>query len=445
MRTPIVILVGSLLTACSGTRVVYLPAPANDPAPVRPAPPPVIVVAPAPMPPVAVTIARVEDNRLLVSTNQPAYLAVFEIIPNRGLTLAYPTSARQRQLSLAGSNWITVSRWSQDADNYDRDPRRARQSYSERHLYVIASDRPLRLTDDAFNDEYLRTVVGPRAYRADQPYETMAALSRRFVSAVRDEEWGEDLFTTAVARPTVVGRVAKIYCPDGSVTYVREEMASLASCPYRRRRDGADDQPMPPRPDSVVASNGRPVPFHRPDPTKPTPVFRVPKPADVEPVVEQQGNRRMPPPGNPNDGHPNRPGNDNNNGNSNNGNNSNGNNSNGNNNGAGQRGNGQPTDDHDNAKTTRRIGPWGIPIPVTPTKPERPVQAAPPEQKPDNKPDNKPATPPEHKDDPKPKADPNDKHGRAEPAADSTSTSAADSTSDGKRRKGKPRTQEQKQ
>ncbi|HEY2025899.1 MAG TPA: hypothetical protein VGG78_02760, partial [Gemmatimonadaceae bacterium] len=359
MRIPFVLfLAGASLAACAGTRVVYVPAPGSAPAPVpvatRPLPPP-----PMPMPPVAVTIARVEDNRLLVSTNQPAYLAVFEIVPNRGVTLAYPTTPK-RQLALAGSNWITVSRWSEN-DRYDRGSRRSDQGLPERHLYVIASDRPLRLTDDAFDDAYLRTVVGPHAYRADEPYETMAALSRRFVPAVRDEEWGEDLFTTMVARPTIVVRVARIYCPDGSVTYVREDMAVIATCPYRRRRDDGDDQPMsmPPRPDSVVASNGRPIAFHRPDPARPTPVFRVPQPADVQPVVEQQGNRRLPLPGNPTDGDGHR--------------------------GAGNDtmrvvGNpnkpvtGQPADPHDNSKPVRRIGPWGIPIPATPEKPDHPTK-----------------------------------------------------------------------
>ena len=103
MRTPLVIVAGALLLACSsGTRIVYVPAPAT-----RPAPAPVRVV-PMPMPPVGVTIVRVDDRRLQVSTNQPAYLAVFEIVPNRGVTLVYPAMPRQRQLALTGSNWLTV-------------------------------------------------------------------------------------------------------------------------------------------------------------------------------------------------------------------------------------------------------------------------------------------------------------------------------------------------
>ncbi|MDQ6633351.1 MAG: hypothetical protein M3Z10_01195 [Gemmatimonadota bacterium] len=303
MRTSFVILAGSLLVACGGTRVVYVPAPSSTPAPVAktmPAP----RVIPAPMPPVAVTIARVDDNRLLVSTNQPAYLAVFEIVPNRGVTLVYPASPRHRQVALTGSNWVSLARWASrdDYDRYARDDRRDRydrvarpyrRGPMERHVYAIASDRPLRLTDDAFNDDYLRNVVGTRAYRDDEPYEAMSALALRFVPPGREEQWGEDLYTMDIARPSVVVRVAKIYCPDGSVIYVRDEMADRASCPWRGRV-GTASAPPPARPDSVIASNGRPV-GRGPDPRTTQPlIFRIPRPVDA-PVVEQAG-RRAPDP-----------------------------------------------------------------------------------------------------------------------------------------------------
>ncbi len=293
MRTLLAILAASVLVACSsGTRIVYVPAPAPAPAAKRaPAP------APMPMPPVAVTIARVEDSRVLVSTNQPAYLAVFEIVPGRAVSLVYPSSARQRRVALSGSSWLTVSHWRGDDgarsvrndrdgrdDRYDRDGRRVRRRATERHLYAIASDRPLRLSEAAFDHDYLRTVVGSRAMRDDDPYDVMAALSRRFVPAGDEEDWGEDLFTLDASRPAVVVRVAKIYCPDGSVTYVREDMADRASCPWTGRSGGRLG-PMP-RPDSVMASSGRPI-VRRPDQRGPA-VFRVPKP-DEGPTVEQQG------------------------------------------------------------------------------------------------------------------------------------------------------------
>ena len=112
MRTSFVALAGSLLlSACvSGTRVVYVPVPADgstQPAP-APAPvPPPVEVAP---PPVAVTIVRADEGRLLVSLDQPAYLAVFDIVPGRGVTMLYPASARQRQVAIVGARWLDP-RW----------------------------------------------------------------------------------------------------------------------------------------------------------------------------------------------------------------------------------------------------------------------------------------------------------------------------------------------
>ncbi len=278
MRTPIVILAGSLLlTACvSGTRVVYVPTPGTTPAPAAvPTPQP---SAPA-MVPVGVTIVRPEDSRLLVSTNQPAYLAVFEIVPNGGVTLVYPTTATHRQTLLSGSSWLPIA-WRSQRGGMPAG-RNAREGYGQQssvhYVYAIASDRPLRLTAGAFDDANLRGMLGGSAYFAANPYETMGALSRQFVPPGTDEGWGEDLYTMDMTRPGMAtARVAKVYCADGSVTYVRDEIAARAACPARVRGT-ASTRAGSPRPDSVVASNGRPVQRGY-DPKMRTPVYRVPKP-----------------------------------------------------------------------------------------------------------------------------------------------------------------------
>lgn len=261
MRAPLVVIAGSLLMACSsGTRIIYVPAPATAPAPTA------VRTAPAPQPPVGVNIVRVDEHRLQVSTNQPAYLAVFEIVPYRGVTLVYPANPRQRQVALTGTSWLNVA-WRSDRganDDDERDMRRERRRAMTHHIYAIASERPLRLTDGAYDDVALRGMLGVRVYLADDPYETMTALSRRFVPPQKDEDWGEDVYTMDVVRPAVV-RVAKIYCPDGSVMYVRDEMAERAVCPNRGRGAG---------PDSVVASNGQRV-ARRMEPG-PSRIFRVP-------------------------------------------------------------------------------------------------------------------------------------------------------------------------
>ncbi|MFI5257232.1 MAG: hypothetical protein ACHQRK_08220, partial [Gemmatimonadales bacterium] len=109
MRPPLAVLAISLLvSACvSGTRVVYVPVPASGTSSVVVQEPPLVPVV---MTPVGVTIVQATQSQLLVSLDQPAYLAVFEIVPERGVTLVYPASTRQRQVPLAGSQWLSL-RW----------------------------------------------------------------------------------------------------------------------------------------------------------------------------------------------------------------------------------------------------------------------------------------------------------------------------------------------
>jgi len=276
MRTPFAALAGSLLvSACvSGTRVVYVPVPATDTVVVaaKPAPAPKPVeIAP---PPVAVTIVRADEGRILVSLDRPSYLAVFDIVPGRGVTLLYPASARQRQMTLVGARWLDP-RWG-TLNRYDAasSGRYARNDRPLTHyVYAVASERPLRLDNASFDDDLLANMLGVRATFVDDPYDTRDAIVRQFVAATRDEDWGEDMYTMEAMRSTQVVRVARVYCADGSVVYVRDELADRALCPRNVsvRGDGWGV-----RPDSVVAWSGRRV-SHNFDPNVRTPVYRIPR------------------------------------------------------------------------------------------------------------------------------------------------------------------------
>ena len=41
-----------------------------------------------------VSIVRTEENRVLVQTSRQAYIAVFEVVPGRGVSLVYPAALR---------------------------------------------------------------------------------------------------------------------------------------------------------------------------------------------------------------------------------------------------------------------------------------------------------------------------------------------------------------
>lgn len=258
----------ALLAGCAPMPgVVYAPTPGSAPE------------AQAPMPPVGVTIVDADDDRVLVSTNQPAHVAVFEIIQGRGVRLVYPVSPKQRRVAQAGSGWLMLAASRGDdrmarGDRYDRVLERSRVRY----LYALASERPLWLNDSAFDDEWLGTMLGSRAASAIDPYETMQAISRRFLPpAPSEEEWGEDLYRIESVRRGQPTRIAKVYCPDGSIVYVRDDEAEREGCPWGGRDRGRGTRPAgAPRPDSVVSSTGRHV-ASRPGPRLRTPVFRVPR------------------------------------------------------------------------------------------------------------------------------------------------------------------------
>jgi len=270
------VLVGA--AACGPTYVVQS---APQPAPQR-------VTVPPPPPrvdPLQVSIVRPEDGRVLVQTSRPAYLAVFEIVPGRGVAVVYPRPAQPRDLTVTGLTWISLY-WTMRYDyRY--------ASSDTRYIYAVASDTPLRLDDSDYDRYHLERRLGS-TFNGYSPNATVRAISREFVRAQPDEYWGEDMFTVALApsRVIVTIRWARVYCPGGGYFEVREDIADHVWCPARNTGRG---RPVTQAPDSVFASNGRRVP-RRLDPTARTPIFRVPAPTDVG---QQQGHPQDPPPRTP--------------------------------------------------------------------------------------------------------------------------------------------------
>jgi hypothetical protein len=232
--------------------------------------------------PLQVNIVRPEDGRVLVQTSRPAYLAVFEIVPGRGVSLVYPRPMQPVDVLLNGLTWVNVY-WTM---RYDLDRRFA--SSDTRYIYAVASDTPLRFADGDYDRSHLERRLGSTFY-SSTPNAAVRAISREFVRAQPDEYWGEDMYTMALApsRIVVAIRWARVYCPGGGYFEVREDVADHIFCPSRNTSRG---RPVTIVPDSVFASNGRRVPRHM-DPTARTPIFRVPAPTDVG----QQGQPQTPP------------------------------------------------------------------------------------------------------------------------------------------------------
>lgn len=264
--------------ACGPTYVVQSPpgsVPQRAPEPPR-------------MPPMEVSIVRADENRLLIQTSRQAYIAVFEIVPGRGVSLVYPASLRPRNVQQTGLTWVNVY-WTMRPDYRFT-------SSDTRYIYAVASDTPLRLDDDDYDSRHLQRALGS-AYWSSNPNAAVRAIAREFVRTQPDEWWGEDMTSMPLmsGRITMAIRLARVFCPDGSIFEVREDMVDRVWCPARRGGPRPGERPGAAPPDSVFSSNGRRVP-RRMDPSARTPIYRVPAGTEVGQQQGQPTNQPQNPP-----------------------------------------------------------------------------------------------------------------------------------------------------
>ena len=284
MRIPVrrvATLIASLaLAACSSGTVIVVRPPA-------PPPPP-----PRRIEPLEITVARPVRGQLVVQTNRPSYVALFEIVPERGVALLAPSYAHQRTWMLAGLNWVPVS-WKVQSSMYYGRP--SGTSLPARWVYALASDEPLHLPDEAFHPGYLRRVLGPAAYRGTNPYVTMRAIARAFVPSVIDEAWAEDAYALAATYASDPYRTVRIYCANRTVYDVPEEMADRAWCPVHSPTGGTVVRSVPTRPDSIVVSTGQRARRRLPETTPVRrPIDRVSEPTRPEYVPVATENNTPP-------------------------------------------------------------------------------------------------------------------------------------------------------
>jgi hypothetical protein len=253
MRSPVRLLATALVVALTTACVTVVPGPV--PARTR-------VPAPPPPEPLELSIAHPIQGELPVQTSRASYVAIFEIVPGRGVSIVYPSSANDPSLVLSGLNWVPVW-WTAQRWAYANGRGTERQT---RYIYAVASERPLYIGGESFETGYFRRALGMRTYLADDPYETMRAVAQLVVPPQRDESWAEDEYVLLPDTRSI--RTARIYCPGGRVYTVPEDFASRAWCPTRTRvvvlngrRSTIDDvsaPQTPTRPDSAIGQgNGR--------------------------------------------------------------------------------------------------------------------------------------------------------------------------------------------
>ena len=153
----------SLAACSSGTTYVVR---SREPAPAPPPPPPRVVQQPV-VEPLEVVIGRPVRGQLLIQTSRPAYVAIFDIVPERGVTMIRPSAyQRQRRFVVSGLSAIPVW-WSPGIQSVPNATRGAAdRPQASRFVYAIASDVPLRLPDDQKRTSRysLRTLVSPHPH-----------------------------------------------------------------------------------------------------------------------------------------------------------------------------------------------------------------------------------------------------------------------------------------
>ncbi len=154
--------------------------------------------------------------------SEPAYIAVFVVVPGSGVRLLYP-EVDQSRLQYAGyhSEPLFGAHFDDDIYNVVLGPGTGGPSY----LYIVASRYPLDVGRFVHRPSRLATTVGYKSARSFNPDVAMDALLNRVVSLGGSDSWDADVYMLWVDQPRFyangsVWGFQDIYCASGFVMRV---------------------------------------------------------------------------------------------------------------------------------------------------------------------------------------------------------------------------------
>jgi hypothetical protein len=152
-----------------------------------------------------------------IYVNREAYVAMFEILPGRGVTLLYPQ--RSRQVWVSDMHYADL-RFQPARELYYDDPF-GFAHVQPRYYYVVASAAPLNLTRLHASLGAMRRVLG-RMYGSYRPYDVIDRLTNLVVPSQADEDWATDLFVDwpAPPPPRAVLAYRFVRCANGRLLLV---------------------------------------------------------------------------------------------------------------------------------------------------------------------------------------------------------------------------------
>jgi hypothetical protein len=212
--------------------------------------------------PVEAVIHGVDWRGVTFEVNQPAHVAVFEIVPGRGVSLMYPQYASQTNFVRAGfyttPHGLNSGRLQyQTANPWERYP-------DPRYYLLVASRYPLALGQMLSSAGAVRSALGWQRFTDRNVYSTMELLSRAIVPAydsdLQADSWTSDVYVVwpSHQRYSSFSEYRNFQCADGRVFLVPWQTLPascfdrLASRPSRPTGQPIGSDPAPSSPDATL-------------------------------------------------------------------------------------------------------------------------------------------------------------------------------------------------
>lgn len=224
-----------------------------------------------------------------IQVNRPAHVALFEVVPGRGMGLMYPAYGSERSYVSSGFFRVPRNHLRPYTWHYASDARLS--PFGPRYYLLVASRAPLRI--ERFQDDpgALRQWFGLRRFAALSAHRAMDELVEMVVPMQADEDWDTDLLTVWPDDTPFRyddDRLVRVVCDNGYVVTTTWEMAH-AACP--RPKNAPPAQPVPPqRPDTTQAP---------PSDSVQVPTRRRPEPRSTDDTEDGVADGRVAPPRGP--------------------------------------------------------------------------------------------------------------------------------------------------
>jgi len=209
---------------------------------------PRLTSAPDPGTPLEARLFPPYYGQVALQLSKPAYVALFEVIPGRGVSLLYPQAGGGFQqtrelwvpLRYSAQRWLYTDASPYGAgygsgiyrrSAYDGYGRRADGSQgAPRYLFLVASEEPLAVDQFQGDAASLRNYLGVAQYAAYEPYDVMERLAYAMLPFAPEDSWVTDVYVdwgydwgygAGPGMTSALARYETVRCADGSLGYAR--------------------------------------------------------------------------------------------------------------------------------------------------------------------------------------------------------------------------------